>query len=105
MRATPIQCLLTRRPDWTSPDADYYDHIMATPLPVSSSAWRCRVCGFERHHRISVMRKNGGRYETQFFACSLCSVMFMNPTQFNAFSTAAPNVEFPPIVTPLRRRR
>jgi hypothetical protein len=39
------------------------------------------------------------------FACSQCSVMSLNPTQFNAFSTAAPKVEFPPIVTPLRRRK
>lgn len=51
------------------------------------------------------MRKNGTRYETEFFACSQCSVMFLNPTQFNTYSTAAPNVEFPQIVTPLRKRR
>jgi hypothetical protein len=79
--------------------------LMATPIPVSSAAWRCRLCAFERYHRVSVLRKNGSRYETQFFACSQCSVMFLNPTQFNAFSTAAPSVEFPPIVTALRRRR
>jgi hypothetical protein len=48
---------------------------------------------------------NGSRYETRFFACSQCSVMFLNHTQFNAISTAAPNIEFPPIVTPLKRRQ
>ncbi|MGH7867747.1 MAG: hypothetical protein ACREP9_09000, partial [Candidatus Dormibacteraceae bacterium] len=37
---------------------------------------------FERYHRVSVMRKNGSRYETQFFSCGQCSVMFLNPTQF-----------------------
>lgn len=74
-------------------------------VPVSTSTWRCRICAFERYHRVSVMKKNGSRYETQFFACSQCSVMFLNPTQFNEFSTAAPNTEFPPIVTPLRRRK
>jgi hypothetical protein len=78
---------------------------MATPIPVSSSAWRCRICAFERYYRVSVIRKNGSRYETQFFACSQCSVMFVNSSQFNAYSTAPPNVELPPIVTPLRRRR
>lgn len=52
-----------------------------------------------------MVRKNGTRYETEFFACSQCSVMFLNPAQFNTFSTASPNVEFPPIVTPLRKRR
>lgn len=105
MCAARIQCRTGERPEWTPRGEGYYDLLMATPIPVSSSAWRCRVYSFERYHRISVMRKNGSRYETQFFACSQCSVMFLNPTQFNAFSTAAPNVEFPPIVTPLRRRR
>lgn len=51
------------------------------------------------------MRKNGTRYETEFFACSQCSVMFLNPAQFNMYSNAAPNVEFSPVVTPLRERR
>jgi ribosomal protein L37AE/L43A len=77
---------------------------MATSLSVSSGVWRCRVCGYERYYRVAVLRKNGTRYETQFFACSQCSVMFLNPNQFNAYSTANPNIEFPPIVTPLRKR-
>lgn len=51
------------------------------------------------------MRKNVSRYETEFFACSQCSVMFLNPAQFNMYSTAAPNVELPPIVTPMRKHR
>lgn len=62
---------------------------MATPLPVSSGAWRCRICSYERFHRVAVTRKNGARYETEFFACSQCSVMFLNPTQFNMYSNAA----------------
>lgn len=99
-----IQYLLPRKAEWTPPKEDHYDLAMAMPVPVSSSVWRCRICAFERYHRVSVMRKNGSRYETQIFACSQCSVMFLNPIQFNAFSTAAPNIEFPPIVTPLRRR-
>lgn len=78
---------------------------MATALPVSSSAWSCRICGYERFHRVAVLRKNGTRYETELFACSQCSVMFLNPNQFNTYSTATPNIEFPPIVTPLRKRR
>lgn len=78
---------------------------MSNTLAASTSVWRCRICAFDRYHRVNVMRKNGSRYETQFFACSQCSVMFLNPTQFSAFSAAAPNIEFPPIVTPLRRRK
>jgi hypothetical protein len=72
---------------------------------MTLSQWRCRVCGFERYHRVSVLRKNGSRYETAFHACSQCSVMFLNPSQFDANSTAVPNIEMPPVVTQLRRRR
>ena len=75
-----------------------------TPLPVSCSAWRCRICNYERFHRVAVLRKNGTRYETAFFACSQCSVMFLNPAQLDVYSTANPNIEFPPIATPLRKR-
>lgn len=65
MLAAAIQYPLLPRPEWTSQDEDYYDLLMATPVPVSSSVWRCRICAFERYHRVSVMRKNGSRYETQ----------------------------------------
>lgn len=54
----------------------------------------------------SVPRKSGARYETPFCACSGCSVMFLNASQFDANSTANPNVEAPPaVVTPMIRRR
>lgn len=73
---------------------------------MTLSQWRCRICGFERFHRVSVLRKNGTRYETEFHACSQCSVMFLNPAQFDTNSTASPNIEAPPsVVTTLRRRR
>lgn len=77
---------------------------MATPYPISTSAWQYRVCAFDRYHSLSVIRENDNRYETQFFACSQCSVMFLNPRQFNVFSTAALNVELTPTVALLRRR-
>jgi len=68
--------------------------------------WRCRICGFERHHQVSVMRKDGSRYLTSFYACSQCSVMFLNPAQWNAYGDAPANVEAPPsVVTPMRRRQ
>jgi hypothetical protein len=71
---------------------------------MTLSQWRCRICGFNRFYRVTVLRKTGVRYETPFNACSQCSVMFTNPSQFDANSTASPGVELPPIVTPLRRR-
>jgi len=73
---------------------------------VSLSQWKCRLCGFDRYHRVSVLRKTGARYETPFCACSRCSVMFLNAAQFDANGTANPNLEAPPaVVTPMRRRR
>jgi hypothetical protein len=69
------------------------------------SQWRCRLCGFERHHRVAVLKKNGQRYETAFFACSGCSVMFLNDSTFNGLHAVAAAVEVAAIVTPLRRRR
>ena len=69
------------------------------------SQWRCRLCGFDRYHRVAVIKKNGQRYETAFFACSDCSVMFLNDTTFNGLRGAAADREPPAIVTPLRPRR
>jgi hypothetical protein len=34
------------------------------------------------------------------YACSGCSVMFLNPEQFSALGSAAPNIEFPTVVSP-----
>lgn len=52
-----------------------------------------------------MLRPTGARYETPFYACSRCSVMFLNASQFDANSTANPKVEAPPVVTEMRRRR
>ena len=60
--------------------------------------FQCRVCGFERYHQVTVSRQNGAQYVTSFYACSRCSVMFLNPHQFNSFSDEAPSVEMPKVV-------
>ena len=71
----------------------------------TTGQWRCRTCGFDRWHIVTVKRKNGALYTTSFYACSQCSVMFLNPEQFNAFSDAAPNVEMPTVIAlPARRK-
>ena len=71
----------------------------------TTGQWRCRICSFERWHIVTVKRKNGALYTTAFYACSRCSVMFLNPEQFSAFGDAAPNVEMPTIISlPARRR-
>jgi hypothetical protein len=54
---------------------------------------------------VTVKRKNGALYTTSFYACSRCSVMFLNPEQFNAFGVAAPNIEMPTVIAlPARRK-
>jgi hypothetical protein len=55
----------------------------------------------------SIRGKNGARYETSFYASSKCSVMFLNPAQWNLHADDVPvNIEAPPeIVPPMRRRR
>lgn len=50
--------------------------------------WQCRVCGYERFHRVVVPKGNNTYYTTQFHACSRCSVMFLLPASFNALNPA-----------------
>lgn len=63
------------------------------------------MCGFGRYHRVAVLKKNGQRYETAFYACSGCSVMFLNDTTFNDLHSVAVETAAAPVVTPIRRRR
>lgn len=82
-----------------------YDGSVNTLVPDVPRSWHCRVCGFNRYHRVSVLRKNGTRYETSFYACSACSVMFLNDRQFDTASSVSPGIEIPPIVIPIRRKK
>lgn len=66
---------------------------------------RCRLCRFTKYHRVAVLKKNGQRYETAFYACSGCSVMFLNDTTFNDLHTIAADAEAQAVVVPLGRRR
>lgn len=88
-----------------SRDCLSYDRTVNTLIRDVPRDWRCRVCGFDRYHRVSVLRKNGTRYETAFYACSACSVMFLNDRQFDTASSASPGIEIPPIVTAIRRKK
>ena len=67
--------------------------------------WCCRLCGFTTYRRVAVLKRNGQRYETSFFCCNGCSVMFLNDTTFNALHEIAADVGPPAVVTPMRRRR
>ena len=70
----------------------------------TTGQWRCRICSFDRWHIVTVKRKSGALYTTAFYACSRCSVMFLNPEQFSAFGDAAPNVEMPTVISLSVRR-
>jgi hypothetical protein len=50
--------------------------------------WQCRVCSYERYHRVIMSRGNNANYHTQFFARSRCSVMFLLPANVNALNAA-----------------
>ena len=41
---------------------------------------------------MALPQLNGALYTTSFYACSGCSVMFLNPDQFSALGSAAPNI-------------
>ena len=102
-RAPRIQCTVARGAGWTLRGAL---GTMLCMSPPRTGQWRCRICNFERYHQVSVPRKDGSRYLTSFYACSLCSVMFLNPAQWSADSAAAANIEAPPtVVSALRRKR
>jgi hypothetical protein len=65
----------------------------------TTGQWRCRICGFDRWHGVTVKRKTGTLYTMSFYACSGCSVMFLNPEQFNAFGDAPPNIEMAKVIS------
>lgn len=88
-----------------APGAVSYDRRVNTLMQDVPRSWCCRVCGFNRYHRVSVLRKNGSKYETSFYACSACSVMFLNERRFDTASSSSPGIEIPPLVTPIRRRK
>jgi hypothetical protein len=67
--------------------------------------WRCRLCGFTKYHRVAVLKKNGQRYETSFFACSGCSVMFTNDSVFSDLHPVTPDADAAAVVVALGRRR
>ncbi len=73
------------------------------PSDPVSLAWKCCVCGFGSYHRVAVLRKNGSRYETAFFACNDCSVMFINDTKFNGRHDPTPAIDPAAVVTPMRK--
>jgi hypothetical protein len=70
----------------------------------TSGEWRCRGCGLDRWHVVTVKRRKGALYTKCLYACSGCAVMFLNPEVFNALGDARPNVEMPNVISLTARR-
>jgi hypothetical protein len=45
--------------------------------------FECRLCHYDRYRQIVVLRPKGP-YQTPFFACQKCGVMFDDPKNFSA---------------------
>ena len=50
----------------------------STPYPE----FCCPLCHGHRCEQVIVRRPNRPDYETSFYACVLCSAMFLNPRKF-----------------------
>lgn len=62
---------------------------------MSSRAFRCSLCGSGQFRSVSVPRVDGSRYPTCFFECAGCSVMFVDPSAFNANEAGPPRSRGP----------
>lgn len=80
------------------PHAAVYPYSMSTPHPSTPGKWTCRVCGSDQYNRVIVIRRHGGRYATNFFACAQCNVMFLNPDKFGRDAEFSTNSNLPAVV-------
>jgi hypothetical protein len=51
-------------------------------MPDRPDYFRCPNCKGVNYQRVTVKRPNGTTYMTQFFACTICTVMFLDPLAF-----------------------
>lgn len=57
---------------------------------MTQMAFRCSVCGSGFFRPIVVPRPDGSHYPTCFYECAGCSVMFVDPSAFNANEPGPP---------------
>lgn len=48
--------------------------------------FKCPVCECSAYQRVIVLKERGALYETEFFHCLGCSLMFLEPDLFTASS-------------------
>ncbi len=54
--------------------------------------FRCPICRSQFYKEV-VVAKAGGKYKTEFFECSGCTVMFRDPVKFTKFEPFAAPVK------------
>src|ERR1039458_5473533 len=57
---------------------------------MSSRAFRCSLCGGGFFRSVVVPRPDGSKYESSFYECAGCSVVFVDPSAFNANEPGPP---------------
>ena len=60
---------------------------------MSHRAFRCQLCGSGFFRPVVVPRADGSHYQTSFYECAGCSVMFVDPRAFNANEPGPPRSE------------
>jgi hypothetical protein len=66
---------------------------------MATRAFRCPLCGGGLFRSVVVPRADGSQYLTSFYECAGCSVMFIDPSAFNANEPGPPSsagVKLPP---------
>ena len=58
--------------------------------------FQCPICGSPSYQRVVIERRKGKRYETQFFECLGCSVMFREPELFTLSPALREEIERTP---------
>jgi hypothetical protein len=69
---------------------------------MSHRAFRCQLCGGGFFRPVVIPRPDGSHYLTSFYECAGCSVMFIDPSAFNANEPGPPHSEGakPPTAAP-----
>src|SRR5687768_7575060 len=71
----------------------YLQPALYRPTTMSWLQFKCPVCGCPEFQRVVVPKSRGAPYETEFYHCLGCSVMFLEPELFTAARTFSKAVQ------------
>jgi hypothetical protein len=46
------------------------------------SGWQCPICDAKSYDKVIVSKPNGMSYQTEFYECKGCTIMFRHPGRF-----------------------